>query len=220
MQLNKNSGIVRYWKRVAWWMDDAEKARGLAEGTNVCAFMEQIIIGTATKAAFWAFMGGVGIPLLWICSVIAVTAAACWGQVPVGWDERCRKDPARWWFPAVCWAWGDRLHVVVRGRKFYPYHVLAVAALAIVGYALVELWRVRFGPASAQFSGEHPGLTVFLCLITIIVGILILATMGWLLLQALREFFRAIHSSDSCRVFCEWLRAKKDRVCPRIEFTE
>ncbi|MFH1099201.1 MAG: hypothetical protein V1723_04790 [Candidatus Uhrbacteria bacterium] len=218
MRLHRNSDIVRYWKCIVWWRSDAEKAKTLAEGTNLCVFVKAIMIGTIT-AMLYGVMLSIYAILTWSMTIIvALPIEACCGFVPVRWNERWRRHCERWALAALCWEFEDRLHLTVRGRKLYPWHALAVIALGIAGHALVDLWSIRFVPAFHQLDQEQSGLIVLVVVVFGFTLVLLALVVSGYMMDGVRWFIRVTRSSDAWRVLVAWLRAKKDRVCPRVEF--
>lgn len=204
MQLNRNSGIVRWCLFTNFCRSEEAKQKALAEMTNLCTFVQQLAFGTL----LWVLLGvlfAVAVPCGWAITAFMLACGITVGWIPVGWNADVGINClARVLLPALAFQWERKLGVRIGTRVIFPNYVwvTAVGALSVwafarwevAGWSRVEIpvaWHIAHGTALAS----------------IFVTVAIVLYAKW-------------RNTEGWRVARAWLRAKKDRVCPRIEFVE
>gem|GEM_PF-5907570 len=208
MQLNRHSPLVRWYLFAAFRHTEEEKQQALAETTNLCMFVRWLVLGTLARVVIAAVLIAMT-PFAWVVSVFATIAGALVGYVPVGWGAGLDSDWMRWLFPAMAFRWEQKVGVRVGTRTIFPHHVLGIA-LAVLGcLALIHVEALGWSGCSM-----HVGwLAAHMGWITAHVTVFMLAS-----LIAAVVLYAKLRNAEGWRVFAAWLKAKKDRVCPRIEF--
>lgn len=204
MQLNRSSGIVRWYLFVTFSRTDEAKRKTLAETTNLCAFVQQLAFWTL----IWILIGAllcVCVPLAWTITAFMIVGGIIIGFIPVGWDAHVGRDRfARVLFPGMVFQWERKLGIRIGMRVIYPNHIWG-AALVALGVWAFACWEV------AGWSRDTiPTAWIALHELALVVASGVVACV-------LRAKWR---NTEGWRVFRAWLAAKKNRVCPRIEFTE
>ncbi len=208
MHLNRNSRLVRYWLWVTFNRSEEERAEPLAKGTNVCGFVRELVLYSLLQlmlGVMLAVLIPVGVLLTWTIIAVAVPTALIAGYTPHGFDPRFQQFTFWWATPIISAAelqWRRNAGLPIGTRTLYAYH--ALIPLALVGLCWFEVagWTrwVHTEEYRSPWIITH-GVVGSAVAITVI------------------AFFSAwLRKTDTWRVFMAWLHAKKDRVCPRIEF--
>lgn len=205
MRLNRNSGIVRWYLFVTFNHSEEAKQKALAEATNLCAFVQGIAIWTIV----WIMIGAllvVCVPCGWTITAFMIMGGVTVGFIPVGWNAyEGREDRfARVMFPAVAFQWKRKLGIRIGARILFPNHVWGTAL------AVLSIWALAYWETAGWSRDTIPVAWI------IIHGVAFMVAVG-VIAYVLRAKWR---NTEGWRVFRAWLRAKKDRVCPRIEFVD
>lgn len=198
MKIKTSSLVFRLWSWAAKWGNGAEGYRQELSRANVCR-MFWTTLGTGLLYGLWYTMG-LPVLSLWLGTVYLVWACIAFlvGYVP-------RVGPmhaGKLFFVArsdVSLTCGRLLGISLGRFRLYPYHaVIAYFALRITSYLAVTPLKI--------VQHEHAPLISFLVFMA--VGIAIIAMILGLVM---------LGTSD---VAAAYLRAKKDRVCPRVTFVD
>lgn len=204
MQLNRNSSIVRWYLFANFCHSEEAKQNELAETTNLCVFVQWLVLGTL----LWVLIGvlfTVAVPCGWVISTCMLTGGALVGFIPIGWLASFRGNSlARVLFPAVTFQWERKLGIHIGTRVVFPNHVWGTA-LAVLG-----VWALGRMEVAGWSRDTIPVAWITIHELVLLVASGVVAVM----------FYARWRNTEGWRVLIAWLRAKKDRVCPRIEFVE
>lgn len=227
LTIKKSSFLFRLWLAIMRAMPMpfcSEKfINQLLEHANLCRFIRQII-GYGLIMFLIYFMCGIGVllygPLLWCFGLIVLAVAFLLGYRPtiaeLSKQESIRLDEVqtfqRWFeytliwctMPLECSTRKNRRRyrtLSVFGRPIYPYHLIIPAFL----YWLVNA-IIRRSQTDSTFA---EGIA------NVVWGIGLFVTAAATVLIII-----SFSKSDTGRVVRAYLHAKKQRVCPRLTFTD
>lgn len=204
MQLNRNSGIVRWYLFTNFCRSEEAKQKALAEVTNLCAFMQGLVLGTLLQVLI-GVMFSVAVPCGWVITALTIVGGVTIGFIPVGWHAAFRSYRlAQILCPAFVFQWERKIGIRVGARVLFPNHVWGTASAAFGVWALAR-WEVAGWSRDTIPVAWNIAHGTALAATSVIVAF------------ALRARWR---NTEGWRVLKAWLHAKKDRVCPRIEFVE
>jgi len=207
MQLNRDSQLVRYWLWATFNRSEQERTEALAKGTNVCGFVRDLVLFSLLQLAI-GVMIAVSIPtgaiMTWAIIAVVILCALIVGYTPAGFDQRIRKLPIWWAIPFIAaeLQWRRNMGLRIGSRTLYAYHALVPLAL----YGFIRFEYVGWTRWVHEMRNPQPWITLHG-----LIGLVVVLCCGAVALAWWRK-------TDTWRVLTAWLKAKKDRACPRIEF--
>lgn len=166
--------------------------------------MQSLAFGTFVQVLIGA-MFSVVVPCWWAITAFAIVCGATIGFIPVGWHDGNHRS-VRVIAPAVAFQWERKLGIRIGTRVLFPNHIWGTA-LSVFGVWMLARWEI----AGWSRVGSEIPVAWYVAHGTVLASMLLTVAIA---------LYAKWRNTDEWRVACAWLRAKKDRVCPRIEFTE
>lgn len=196
---------------------------------TLCRFCTDIVSGIAGIVfiyAFWVFICLIIAPIAWFTSIVSILFSSLFGFYPTGLKEQIQKNlrtetamstmqqrmfyftelvlivPMSFVFTSS-YSYRRYRTVTIFGRSIYPYHLIVIAFL-------YGLWSVV--SHGYQEYSEFAEKVDMLAWVWVLGGI---CAPTVLILGIL-----ALSKSETGKLLRAYMRAKKQRVCPRITFTD
>lgn len=138
MQLNRSSGIVRWYLFVNFARSEEAKQKELAEATNLCTFVQRLAFWTI----IWALIGVILLAVMpcgWMITAFMIAGGVTIGWIPVGWHASLKDNrPAQILFPAMAFQWERKLGICIGTRVVFPNHVWGTALVVLGVWALAR----------------------------------------------------------------------------------